>query len=79
MKTDFSELSKDKREFNSDISNWDASNRTDFSRIFLYVFEFNQDEDKLTEEVYFAFDKANADGEKFFKSFGDGTIRIKDE
>ena len=36
-------------------------------------------EDKLTGEVYFAFDEENADGSKFFKSFGDGTIGIKDD
>ncbi len=35
--------------------------------------------DNLTGETYFAFDEANADGEKFFKSFGDGTIGIKDD
>ena len=36
-------------------------------------------EDKSTGEVYFAFDVQNAWGEKFFKSFGDGTIGIKDD
>ena len=36
-------------------------------------------EDKLTGEVYFAFDEENGDGSKFFKSFGDGTIGIKDD
>ena len=36
-------------------------------------------EDKLTGEVYFAFDEEHADGSKFFKSFGDGTIGIKDD
>ena len=35
--------------------------------------------DTSTGEVYFAFDEANADGEKFFKSFGDGTIGVKDD
>jgi hypothetical protein len=35
--------------------------------------------DNLTGETYFAFDEANADGDKFFKSFGDGTIGIKDD
>ncbi len=36
-------------------------------------------EDKLTGEVYFAFDEANVDGEQFLKSNGDGTIGIKDD
>ena len=35
--------------------------------------------DNLTGETYFAFDEANAEGNKFFKSFGDGTIGIKDD
>ena len=35
--------------------------------------------DNLTGETYFAFDEANADGNKFFKSLGDGTIGIKDD
>ena len=35
--------------------------------------------DNLTGETYFAFDEANVDGDKFFKSFGDGTIGIKDD
>ena len=32
--TDFSDLFKDKNNFNSDISNWDVSNGTDFSNMF---------------------------------------------
>ena len=35
-------------------------------------------EDELTGEKYFAFDEANAEGDLFFKSNGDGTIGIKD-
>ena len=36
-------------------------------------------EDELTGEVYFAFDEANAEGDLFFKSNGDGTIGVKDD
>ena len=36
-------------------------------------------EDKLTGETYFVFDEANADGEKFFKNLGNGTIGVKDD
>ena len=35
--------------------------------------------DNLKGETYFAFDEANADGAKIFRSFGDGTIGIKDD
>jgi hypothetical protein len=36
-------------------------------------------EDQLTGDKYFAFDEANAEGDLFFKSNGDGTIGIKDD
>ena len=36
-------------------------------------------EDELTGEKYFAFDEANAEGDLFFKSNGDGTIGVKDD